>query len=353
MKNENSQSSFRVFWVKNWQWIIATVIALVGALAAVVSTLKPIESRRYEYRGPTYVFDGKTVINHVTINAYSDRLDLKPLEALFRGEYIQQDRNQLILETRKVLNSPRGLKQISDKVIEYYVDGRFELACEWALVGYDMINPVIKPFMNKSCSIEVAFAESISHVYLTLAEEAWSRRDFLRAKDLARIAVGVWGDRASGDIYAFAAAIEISERGGTGSIICKEAVDRFNKRDIDWLYDYFNRLARWGYLHPVVQDSHTRVAYCFSFEEWFGLKKKLKYRGPYIKTTFPMKDGRCLSNGELIVTCYQGGGKFAGASIPDPENRTLPKDFTGTLAMPSAKLIGDSPRPVPEELRVK
>lgn len=258
------------------------------------------------------------------------------------------------VENAKVtLRDPNGLRAIAEKTETYYLAAQVKEAVECAKIGEEIIAPIITPYANKSCSIERKFATNITRIYLVLAEDAWARDDYTTAKKYSHIILGIWGPHVTGDVAGIAAAIDLDERGGSDSVLCEEAVRRFKRGDKEWLYQYLNRLARWGYAHPVAIDSKTKVPYLVSLEKMFGLPRKLQYGSPYTKTTFSTKDGRMLGNGELNVRIYQGMGRFTEGYIPDPNGRDFPPDFTGDVFMPTAKKVNGRPRPVPAELQPK
>lgn len=251
------------------------------------------------------------------------------------------------------LRDPNGLCAVAKKTEAHYLAAQVEEAVECAKIGEEIIAPIITPYANKSCTIERKFATNITRIYLVLAEDAWARGDYTTAKRYSHTILGIWGPQVTGDVAGIAAAIELDERGGSDSVLCEEAVRRFEKGDKEWLYQYLNRLARWGYVHPVALDSETGMPYLVSLEETFGLPRKLQYSSMYIKAKFPTKDGRTLDNGELIVMVCRGMGRFEAAYIPDPGGRKLPQGYTGSLIMPTAKRIDGRPRPVPVELQPK
>ena len=291
---------------------------------------------------------------NVTINLDGASFNYSAIEEVLRGTAAVANLPVVPKEKVKVtLRDPTGLQKIADRAKAHYVEAQFKDAVEWATTGEEIIAPIITPYAHKPCSIESRFATNIMNVYLILAEDAWSRGDYTAAKKYANLVLSVWGPRVSGDVYGFAAVIDLDERGGSDSVLCDEAVRRLKNGDKEWLYQYLNRLARWGYAHPVAIDSKTKTPYLVSLEKMFGLPRKLQYCGPYVKVMFPMKDGRELGNGELNVRIYQGMGRFTEGYIPDPDGHDFPSDFTGDIFMPTAKKVNGRPRPVPAELQPK
>lgn len=348
------------FLRRNWKFMVTSVLGLLGLGAITVKCSSDNQANKGDgnvnVRGdgnvvmPSIVFKGDLVINHITLSCDDKSFEMYTMDEALKGIGVTPEKIGLPkILNHVLLKDPPGLGRVADAVEQHYEAGRLHEAYALAQIGRDIINPKITPYLNRTCSIEATFAAHITAVYLILADEAWSHDDFQTARRYAHLVVGLWGKRVSGEVYAFAAAIEIDEKGGSDSILCEEAVRRFNSGDLKWVHQYLNRLARWGYVHPVAVDEKD-VAYHFDYAEAFCLPEKLMYKGPYMRAQFPTKDGRMLENGELIVTVYRGFGRIEAGYIPDPKERQLPVGFTGSLSMPTARKVGNQPRPGPKEL---
>ena len=341
---------------RNLKWLITTVISLaVGGTICIIAGSYVIHGNNNQQKNYSGHFEGCTFIENQVIKHITLTCDSKSFERYTMGEALEgvdvdfEKYNLPKIPTGVVLRDPPGLDRLADAIEDHYEHGRLNQALELARIGKGIVDPIITPYLNRTCSIETALAKHVTAIYVILAEEAWVRDDYDTAKRYSHMMVGLWGEHVTGDVYAMAAAIELDECGGSDSVLCGEAVKRFNRGDTRWLYDYLNRLARWGYLHPIIVHDKTKEVYLFSIENAFGLPDKLDYRTLYMKAKFPTKDGRMLENGELIVTYYRGFGRIGAGYIPDPNGRSWDKEISGSFFMPTAKKVGNQPRPGPKE----
>ena len=328
-----AKGTARGFWNRYGWKIISTILAALSLIlgGSLIVNIKGCSNNSFNF------FIGCDGVQYAVPKSCEEELKA---EGVHCAAVVDESKEQKIPD----LCDPSGLQEVADKAYDLGVAGKYGEAVEMAKIGQKMIDPIITPHLTTRCSIETKFAENIKKVYYILAEDAWSRDDYALAKKYVHLVLGIWGPRISGDFYGIAAAIEISECGGTDSVLCGEAVKRYRAGDKMWLYEYFRQLSKWGYAHPVGVDQKTGEPYLVRYEEVFGLPGKLNYRSMLFKQGQTASDGRAASNGEQTVKVYHGLGRLEEWHIPDPNGRRPTPELRNPLILPSAKrVVGRQP----------
>lgn len=234
--------SIVAFLRKYWKFLVATLVGILGS-SVVFSCCSDNQicngNGNINVRGdgntiaPEITFNGNLIVNHVTLNFDGTTFEKYTMDEVLKGMGVTPEKLGLPpLECSVLLKDPPGLARLADEVERHYEAGRLDDAVRIARIGRDIIDPKITPYLNRACSIETAFASHITAVYLILAEEAWGKDDYRLARQYSHFIVGLWGERVTGDVYAFAAAIELDEVGGSDSVLCEEAVRRYRAGDL-------------------------------------------------------------------------------------------------------------------------
>lgn len=310
-----STGKARDFWKRYERKIVSAMLAVLAALlgGSLIVNIKGCSNNSFNF------FIGCDGVQYAVPKSCEEELKA---EGVHCAAVVDESKEQKVPD----LCDPSGLQEVADKAYNLGVAGKFGEAVEMAKIGQKMIDPIITPHLNTRCSIETKFAENIKKVYYILAEDAWSRDDYALAKKYVHLVLGIWGPRISGDFYGIAVAIEVSECGGTDSVLCGEAVKRYRAGDKVWLHGYFSQLAKWGYAHPVGVDPKTGDAYLVRHEEIFGIPWKLQYR------SLLRKQGKAAS-----VKVYHGLGRLEEWHIPDPNGRRPTPEPRNPLILPTAK----------------
>ena len=249
----------------------------------------------------------------LTTGSVGQRLGL--IDGMSVRDKIVQGWNAPLLRDLKpglFIPAPNNVLDLCLAIYDSLCTNDVEGAVSAAYKAYDVLRPIVDPFIMRGAEMDVRLCLLTSMAYQWVAEDQFVKGNYNKAASLMGTAAGVLGSKPPPELLAKESAVLCRALNGTCGYFTKHMADVVKQvNDDEYFYEIHNELAKLGYLQLYFPDeTGTNIGKKI---DWGGVfkGKKLDIRPTYKK------------NGDIWSTRWMGLGRYEEYNLSEEFRRTL------------------------------